>query len=437
MPDTDGPGAVGDFGCFAEIPNCRFYSDFNGVGECYVCEDKYRVHEGKCVECQIDLCAECIEDNQCLTCISGVPSADKKKCVSCSIEGCLACSADNVCVQCNPHYSLYNGQCIPCSDANCQECRQQDTCYQCKKDMFVPPGATRCAAKIMNCTTQSPDGNRCLVCENDFKPYNSGCVRCPIELCETCATEGVCSSCLNGLVPTMNHDGCVDKIPYCKEHTQEDVCQTCIDGYQSNGRGGCNMCTIANCAECSQMQVCSKCEDGYKVTNAGDVCELRCEVENCFQCNKYNECAQCNLGYGMMNTTHCAPCEDSTCKYCDGDRTKCVTYFTKEELEGKKVPWWAWLLVGIGAALLVGFIIFLVFWCCRDPVTLTSEYEENYDEYDKTRSGSSGQQSSDDYDSYYDKSGTYEGSSTGYDTSSTERSLQERAAVASGTTASV
>ncbi|CAD2213862.1 hypothetical protein, conserved [Angomonas deanei] len=282
--------------------------------------------------------------------------------------------------------------CIACDDPNCQECTQANVCAKCISEEYtVSKMGSKCVKKIDNCYDPNPTGSGCRVCNDGFKLNNGKCVECAMQDCLNCDTAKKCSSCANGLVPNADHSACVKKLPNCVSQMTNDACDQCTDGYKPSDAKQCVICQVDNCDKCNTVNVCAACKNTYQLLEEGTVCKVVCEVPNCHQCDGYNHCASCNIKFGPNSKGECIPCTDPSCKFCSGDQPdQCTVEFTKEELEGKKVPWWAWLLVGIGAALLVGFIIFMVIWCCRDPVSLMTEYEENYDEYDKaSRSGSS------------------------------------------------
>ncbi|CAD2216089.1 hypothetical protein AGDE_15352 [Angomonas deanei] len=284
---------------------------------------------------------------------------------------------------------MYNGKCIQCNVPNCKQCISTNVCSACENENQVVSG-NKCVTKIDHCEVPDPSGVGCSKCEANYKASGNGCVRCAISDCGRCDTDNKCSVCLNGLTLNKDNTACVKALPNCIEQMTNNACEKCKSGYTINDASQCTICQIDGCGKCNEINVCSACQNGYKFSDDKTKCEPVCNVPNCHQCGSTDKCVSCEVRFGANSNGQCIACTDPNCKFCSGDKPdQCTEEFTKEELEGKKIPWWAWLLVGIGAALLVGFIIFMIVWCCRDPPTLYVEYEENYDEYGKSGASSS------------------------------------------------
>jgi len=106
-------------------------------------------------------------------------------CQACSDEHCLYCDGHvGVCKVCEDDYRVHNGKCVPdCFDGNCADCSIESlgTCKSCQpgfaKKLYkrLRSSLQECyACEVENCANCDNGLESCDVCESGFEKYDSG-----------------------------------------------------------------------------------------------------------------------------------------------------------------------------------------------------------------------------------------------------------------------
>ncbi|CAD2216139.1 hypothetical protein, conserved [Angomonas deanei] len=303
------------------------------------------------------------------------------------VANCEMHSGDG-CSVCNSGYTVsYNGrECVRCNVGNCLRCSDNNVCGACKNGYQLNSiDGTTCEAEIPSCASYGK--GVCLACDTGYVVTNGGkaCMACSIPNCKSCSAANQCSECSSTeMVFTVNKK-CVGKVANCKTVGDSGECLTCNDGY-TLVHGACIECNVAGCDRCEvSKNVCTTCSANRILDKVNNRC-ITCNVPQCRECRDNDVCKACEDGYGVVSGGKCEPCKIEGCLICTEDAFNCSIALDKATVatQEKGIPWWVWLIVAIGAAALLGIILFIILWCClRKPVVPVTVYEEDNYESDK------------------------------------------------------
>ncbi|CAD2216462.1 Gal/GalNAc lectin Igl2 [Angomonas deanei] len=282
------------------------------------------------------------------------------------------------CYECDNTTKLYDGKCFTCDIDKCEQCSDTNKCVMCQTGFQVST-SSKCVTRMANCDKINDNG-QCEGCSNGFSLVNGGCVQCAVDKCKKCDKVNHCSECDSGLTPI---DGtCITGVDGCETY-KNGVCVKCKDMFTLYG-SVCIPCDTNSCEQCEVANVCVKCKSSYDFATDLKTCVL-CNIEFCESCTKDGKCYSCKAGYGVSEGK-CVKCMLENCILCSTDAQKCEKYGEVIAEEKKGIPWWVWLIVGLGAAALIGVILFIILWCClRKPVVPVTVYEQdNYVDSDKS-----------------------------------------------------
>ncbi|CAD2212945.1 hypothetical protein, conserved [Angomonas deanei] len=343
--------------------------------------------------CRTEVCAQCdpSNPNSCKTCKPGTTPTgtfnerDTNVCVLENIPNCKGYSTASTCLECNEGFTTYGDRCVPCIIKNCLKCGTENVCDTCASTVSNPlrpsEDGKACVRLIPNCLTYDASG-ACKQCNNQYTMSSDkrSCIQCTTANCVACSLPNACSTCEAGFVKSVTGSTCVKPINGCKTYSDAGTCTACESGYYLNGNR-CVKCDFTRCSRCVNDNVCADCAAGYSFPVEGPQC-VKCDIDRCMKCSADNVCAFCEDGFGVLDSK-CSPCLIEGCLLCSANAAVCDRIVAKDDTTAvnKGIPWWVWLIVGLGAAAILGVILFVVLWCClRKPVVPVTVYEEdNYD----------------------------------------------------------
>ncbi|CAD2212936.1 hypothetical protein, conserved [Angomonas deanei] len=343
--------------------------------------------------CRPQVCAQCdpSNPNSCKTCQPGTrPSGVfndfyTQVCILENIPNCKQYSTTSNCLECNAGFTTYGNRCVPCNINNCLKCGKDNVCDTCASTVSNPlrpsEDGKACVRLIPNCLTYDASG-ACKQCDNQYTMSSDkrSCIQCTTANCVSCSLPNACSTCETGFVKSVSGSTCVKPVENCASHSDDGTCTACNSGYYLNGNR-CVKCDFTRCSRCVQDNVCADCAAGYSFPVEGPQC-VKCDIDRCMKCSADNVCAFCEDGFGVLDSK-CSPCLIEGCLLCSANAAVCDRIVAKDDTTAvnKGIPWWVWLIVGLGAAAILGVILFVVLWCClRKPVVPVTVYEEdNYD----------------------------------------------------------
>ena len=341
---------------------------------CSLCEDNFILFDGKCVTfCPDGYYKEALI-NTCMPCKSGCKVCTSQfNCSECKDESLILFNT-NCIPNCPDSMTKINNTCEPCTDTNCFKCElgHPDRCEACNKNYLYekiciedcPEGTFMNIAKkectacdntckscrnINSCDSCFPGfslfENKCISeCPDKYVKYESTCIPCGKELCDTCTVRPSGIECLQCEKPSLLYNNeCVSGCPkgtYQSENKClkcEFGCDSCLDEntclkckanfffYKGNCLQGCPSGTWGNCDshECDNCSsACSTCYGGSS--------------SDCYECSKDfikqdETCVsnnQCHLGY-FANSYTCDKCLVPFCSECTtaSHCIKCENHF--------------------------------------------------------------------------------------------------------------
>ncbi|CAD2222159.1 hypothetical protein, conserved [Angomonas deanei] len=291
------------------------------------------------------------------------------------------------CLNCNDGYTPTPNamECAKCTITNCVICDKDNHCAGCSEGYAPSNDGTKCVKPVGSCEVLLNTG-RCSKCMSGYQLSSDGfsCTPCQVANCKRCSGDNQCAECVSSSFVLSTDLNCITPVPNCAKATGNRVCVGCNPGYQLTAEGQCMECNLPNCRECSTPTTCSICNANYLLLSGKCI---TCNVDHCLKCSDTDKCKDCSDGYGLVGTTgKCGPCEDPKCWQCALNASECTLSRAEIETvkEQKGIPWWVWLIVAIGAAALLGIILFIVLWCClRKPIVPVTVYEEDNYESDK------------------------------------------------------
>ncbi|CAD2222160.1 hypothetical protein, conserved [Angomonas deanei] len=291
------------------------------------------------------------------------------------------------CLNCVAGYTPIpsGAQCAKCTITNCVICDKDYHCVGCKEGYAPSTDGTACVTPVGSCEVLLDTG-RCSKCMSGYQLSSDGlsCTPCQVANCKRCSGDNQCAECVSSSFVFSMDLNCITPVPNCAKATGNRVCVGCNPGYQLTAEGQCMECNLPNCRECSTPTTCSICNANYLLLSGKCI---TCNVDHCLKCSDTDKCKDCSDGYGLVGTTgKCGPCEDPKCWQCALNASECTLSRAEIETvkEQKGIPWWVWLIVAIGAAALLGIILFIVLWCClRKPIVPVTVYEEDNYESEK------------------------------------------------------
>ncbi|EPY16744.1 hypothetical protein AGDE_16627 [Angomonas deanei] len=206
-------------------------------------------------------------------------------------------------------------------------------CKECRSSYSLSYDNTACVTTITGCASHNPDGT-----------------------CETCSPHFLLSP---------NKKSCEERIPGCSSYNSDETCLTCNAGTSLSNDSMACVTTIPGCASHNPNGTCKDCSPTYSLSISGDACVL-CQVSNCTHCNATNVCLTCADGLGLSDAGACVACVEDNCKQCSDNGNTCLAYLVTEEKKENGLPWWAYLCIALGCLLLIGLIVFLILFLCRD-----------------------------------------------------------------------
>ncbi|ELP93541.1 serine-threonine protein kinase, putative [Entamoeba invadens IP1] len=306
--------------------------------ECHSCEDnfvlqnKFCVHNEKCLLTSASRCWKCSEGNvntncdncdlncflceeECQICANGYIK-NGSKCViidhsiSVSQSGSISCvngffNTEGICQSC----SIYGEACLECQISGCELC---DTGYVISNGRCV---LSHCLTFVINLNTT--ENRICQICEPHYTLNINGKCEPHIENCEI-TNEGNCVVCS---YPFVNNNGtCVSRIDNCEQYSN-GFCVRCIARYYINDLFTCSQC-LPQCNLCSNKRSCDLCESNYLLYDG------QCKDSKLIGCSVQlnSKCVQCEDGYFKDKDTcmecslNCQTClNNNTCILCDSD----------------------------------------------------------------------------------------------------------------------
>ncbi|CAD2212941.1 hypothetical protein, conserved [Angomonas deanei] len=342
--------------------------------------------------CRPQVCARCspYDSESCLECVPGTRQVgtfnvrNRYACYFPNIANCVRYLTSGECSECPAFYTLYPDRCLSCRINNCVRCTVENVCDTCAYPYTVSEDGKACVPIISNCLRYDASGT-CKQCNNQYTLSSDrrSCAQCTMANCVACSAHNVCSTCETNFVKSVSGSLCAKPINGCKTYSDGGTCTACESGYYLNGNH-CVKCDLTRCSRCVQDNVCADCAAGYSFPVEGPQC-VECNLDRCMKCSADNVCAFCEDGFGALDSK-CSPCLIEGCLLCSANATVCDRIVAKDDTTAvnKGIPWWVWLIVGLGAAAILGVILFVVLWCClRKPVVPVTVYEEDNYESEK------------------------------------------------------
>ncbi|CAD2212938.1 hypothetical protein, conserved [Angomonas deanei] len=346
--------------------------------------------------CRTEVCAQCnaANPNSCDVCKPGtvrslgLTNRYDYSCIASNIPNCNWYTTASTCYRCDDYYTNQGTACVACHVASCTRCSASEVCDTCSSTLASPLRPTEngkaCVALIYNCQVYDASG-ACKQCDNQYTLSSDRrrCIQCKTANCVACSADNVCSTCEAGFVKSVSGSTCVKPVTNCASHSDAGTCTACNSGYYLNGNR-CVKCDFTRCSRCVQDNVCADCAAGYSFPVEGPQC-VKCDMERCMKCSADNVCAFCEDGFGVLDSK-CSPCLIEGCLLCSANAAVCDRIVAKDDTTAvsKGIPWWVWLIVGLGAAAILGVILFVVLWCClRKPIVPVTVYEEDNYESEK------------------------------------------------------
>ncbi|EFO63944.1 VSP [Giardia lamblia P15] len=260
----------------------------------------------------------------CSVCTAGTskPSTDGTKCVQCSVDGCDNCNEDNVCAKCTNDKKLtptkecidkceklegyFNGNDGTCKMCNsvCKTCSGEDL-HQC----------TSCPArKVLKYTTEGTPENG-STCVDECKTDTNGCAECGATIGEA----RYCSKCSDAKQAPLNGNCTVSAraAASCKK-VEGGVCKECeakyflFEGgcYETARQPGMQICdSIAN----GKCQTCANTLKADTSTGACPSCPTGCATCTAAAAGQTYTCQTCFTGYYLDSTKNlCIKCTESS-----------------------------------------------------------------------------------------------------------------------------
>ena len=282
------------------IPLPSFCQQADVNGNCQLCNQGYRVFEGKCLP-NIQYCQGFDpRTGQCINCMANYYLSSEGLCkyIPAFCTGALP-SGD--CTGCQSGYELVAGLCV----AKIAYCLIYNTnnpayCFQCVNGYYLN-SRYGCTELPPFCTAADGTGV-CLTCVSSYSLVNSLCV-VPVANCvryvQTPALTR-CSQCASGFNLTASFT-CSSLPQYCAAGSS-GVCTSCIAGYQLY-QGICVVVT-ENCRYWSVVSLqCSDCLAGFYLSVNGSSSGYICKQlgSYCLRADIFGGCLQCLTGYTIYN----------------------------------------------------------------------------------------------------------------------------------------
>lgn len=125
------------------------------------CPTDFTEYEGSCIECVIDFCNLCTEQNYCMQCLGDLIVLNNN-----SLCGCPQTYEqwNDTCV-CPGNTTEYNDTCYQCEVNWCDVCSEDNVCHECAE------------------TFELTEDYTCMCPENTTK-YDGRCYECNIPYCD-------------------------------------------------------------------------------------------------------------------------------------------------------------------------------------------------------------------------------------------------------------
>ena len=245
---------------------------------------KFREHDVKCINCNIDNCVYCSEKQD---------QVKQNKFITCSL--------------CKPKFGLVDGRCNACP-SNCRYCKEQTLeCVSCEKGYQWNSQENTCdLISIENCAAVKD--KKCGVCDNFFYLHKEKgtCEPCGKEIknCSHCHRLGEdvkCQFCERGYY--LPNNGSINNFLISLKSLKEG---TLIEPPQLETPNECKKCD-KNCNHCDEDR-CYICKKGYFFNPKTKKCS-QCKMDNCDQCISFKKCGICSPGfYTNGKSKKCTPC---------------------------------------------------------------------------------------------------------------------------------
>ncbi|KAL4456740.1 hypothetical protein ABPG73_014766 [Tetrahymena malaccensis] len=266
--------------CLPCDSSCKICSG-PGSNNCIICSNSnYFISEAQNNQCV----AQCLSNQA--QYIDSTTNFLQNYCRQCP-QSCQTCKNGNICTSCKYGYFLSSNQCTLCFQGyylNGNQCLQCDSsCLSCNG-----PGPNNCVicaqpnsfiSTIQNnlCTSQCDlsQGQYIDKYTNQLQYYCRSCG----SLCQTCTTQYICTSCVQGFSLNGN------------------VCQPCIQGQYYDGiqclacDNSCQLCNGPAKTDCIQ------CKDNFYYQQTTSLCVANCgsneykQNQNCIKCDI--SCSSC------------------------------------------------------------------------------------------------------------------------------------------------
>lgn len=220
--------------------------------------------------------------------------------VTAPISGCRYYASATACSTCQQNFMLTGPvNCTRALATNCMSFVNLTTCLACGPgyglQFDTSSNTTNCVplslSNCLNATATNPP--QCLLCANNFYPFNGGCAGVSLYIPGCIAYSGPmqCSRCLTGLVLSVTGLACLS--PATLGFTLDP---------------GCDATFLSNAPSCSI------CNPGFYPAPNGTCAQCSTGTSNCLTCDYLNpvNCLTCNPGYDMVRDGVCTPRSTST-----------------------------------------------------------------------------------------------------------------------------